>query len=214
MAVANASPNVEVYFVLPDQMLGVMRTRWNPDITRAIAGDLDCVAATRSNDSGAIHKAIVVINIKQRAEAGVAHCLLEKIVNPLGLGSDTDADPRPSIFSEWDAPHAISYADTLLIRALYAPDMQPGTPKASARSLALRFFSQQRLDATEWTTRLPRARLTLAGRRAVATNLPMDKRERVCPDPVKTCAERSPLEGISLQTGSELDPRNVPRAFG
>ena len=149
MTVSNASPNVEVYFVPPDQMLGVMRKRWNPDITHAIAEDLECVAATRSDDSGAIHKAIVVINIKQRTEAGVAHCLLEKLVEALGLGGDTDAEPRPSIFSKWDTLDAISYADILLIRALYAPDMQPGTPKAVARTLALRFFSQQRLDATE-----------------------------------------------------------------
>ena len=153
MTVTNASPNVEVYLVLPDQMLGMMRKRWNPDITRAIAEDPDCVSATRSDDSGAIYRAIVVTNIKQRAEAGIAHCLLEKFVKTLGLGSDTDADPRPawrpSIFSEWDAPDAISYADALLIRALCAPDMQPGTPKANARSIALQFFSQQRIDFTE-----------------------------------------------------------------
>ena len=104
MTVTNASPNVEIYLVLPDQMLGMMRKRWNPDITRAIAEDPDCVSATRSDDSGAIYRAIVVTNIKQRAEAGIAHCLLEKFVKTLGLGSDADADPRPSIFSEWMHP--------------------------------------------------------------------------------------------------------------
>ena len=74
----------------------------------------------------------------------------------------------------------VAYPDQAeVICALHAPDMQSGTPNASARFFALQSFSQQRLDATEWTTRLPR-RLLNRSRSSGRCLQPADRRSRSC----------------------------------
>ena len=93
-----------------------------------------CFFLSYYGDDGVLVAARVVINADLGQEV-VTHCLLEEVTQSLGMPNDDDAIV-PSIFNDTMQLDALSFIDKVIVRMLYDPRLDPGTPRAEALRVA------------------------------------------------------------------------------
>lgn len=118
----------------------------DPEIIKNAAAPLTCFFLTSKKPPDTIVWGIIVINVQRTLEA-IDHCLLEELVQSLGLPNDTDM-LRPSIFSDKDRLLELSRSDEILLRTLYDERMTEGLDRESALNVARRIIA-------DWDQRLP-----------------------------------------------------------
>ena len=139
-------PNFSIFFVPALQMANpYLADDVDRSLLRKLTGEGGCYfLAWSDKKSGAILKARIVVNV-ERLMKRINHCLLEEIVQSMGLPNDI-ISRWPSIFSDSDAVTELSRSDTILIRTLYHPKIEAGLPRAVAMTRARAIIAK--LDAT------------------------------------------------------------------
>lgn len=102
-------------------------------LKQELAAPGGCYFVSLADADGRLKRAFVVVNVERPADQ-IRHCLLEELVQAMGLPNDTSAF-RPSIFSDHDRLHALTERDQWLVRALYDRRIQPGMTKKTAWKL-------------------------------------------------------------------------------
>ena len=96
----------------------------DPQLIQTLAGPRSCYFLSFKKPADQIVRSIIVIN-EQRSIEAIDHCLLEELVQSMGLPNDTDV-MRPSIFSDKDRMVSLSRNDELLLRTVYDPRLKAG----------------------------------------------------------------------------------------
>jgi len=117
-----------------------------PEYIKRLAAPLSCYFLSFKKPPDTIVRGVIVVNSQRSAEA-TEHCLLEELVQSMGLPNDTNM-LRPSIFSDHDHLLALSRSDEILLRTLYDERMTEGLGVAEALVVARRIIS-------DWDRRLP-----------------------------------------------------------
>ncbi len=138
--------NLTILFLAGPEMKNVKIKGVDKNYIETIAAHQTCFFISFKKPPDTIVRGIIVVN-KDRKEEVTAHCLLEEIVQNLGLPNDTNM-LRPSIFSDADQLTSLSRHDEILIRTLYDPRMTEGLDRASALNVARKII-------TDWDQRLP-----------------------------------------------------------
>jgi hypothetical protein len=121
---------IDIVFVKRDEMDKVPLPGVAPDLIRKLASSGGCYFISARKPEDTFVKAIVVANVERPAEH-LDSCLLEELIQSLGLPNDSDA-LRPSIFSDRDRLTSLSRVDRILVRALYDRRLPAGTPRERA----------------------------------------------------------------------------------
>ena len=139
-------PNFSIFFVPALQMANpYLADDVDRTLLRKLTGEGGCYfLAWSDKKSGAILKARIVVNV-ERLMKRINHCLLEEIVQSMGLPNDI-ITRWPSIFSDSGVVTELSRSDTILIRTLYHPKIKVGLPRAEAMTRARAIIGK--LDAT------------------------------------------------------------------
>ncbi len=96
--------------------------------------------------TGEIERAIVVIPVDHaRARGILTRCIVEETTQALGLPNDFD-DANPSVFNDTSRLKDLSAHDILLLRLLYHPELEVGTPRRDALLTAARLLPLLRRD--------------------------------------------------------------------
>lgn len=138
--------NLTIAFLPALEMGNVSINGVDPAYIRQIAAPLTCYFLSFKKPPDTIIRGLIVVNA-QRSEAEIEHCLLEELVQSMGLPNDTNM-LRPSIFSDHDQLLAISRSDEILLRTLYDERMTEGLGRDEALNVARRII-------TDWDRRLP-----------------------------------------------------------
>ncbi|NQV44892.1 MAG: DUF2927 domain-containing protein [Rhodospirillales bacterium] len=138
--------NLTILFLPPEEMGKVKIKGVNPEYIRQIASPLSCYFLSFKKPPDSIVRGVIVVN-KQRSDEAIEHCLLEELVQSMGLPNDTDM-LRPSIFSDHDRITKLSRSDEILLRTLYDERMTEGLGREEALLVA-------RVIITDWDQRLP-----------------------------------------------------------
>lgn len=139
-----ARENVTIAFVPANQMSKVRIATVDPELIRTLAGPRSCYFLSFREQPDRISRSVVVVN-KERTSRAINHCLLEEVLQSLGLPNDSNLI-RPSVFSDLDSPAKLSRSDEILVRALYDPRLEPGTPREQALEVVRAIIEE--LDAT------------------------------------------------------------------
>ena len=102
----------------------------DPAILQRLARPGVCYFLTRSVRTGAMFRALIVVNAELPAEQMDA-CLLEEMTQAFGLPNDSDV-LAPSVFNQKSTQQELSESDVLMLRTLYDKRLPPGTPRADA----------------------------------------------------------------------------------
>jgi hypothetical protein len=90
--------------------------------------------------TGEIERAIVVIPYDHAKEHGIlTRCIVEETTQAMGLPNDFD-DANPSVFNDTSRLKDLSAHDILLLRLLYHPELEVGTPRRDALLTAARLL--------------------------------------------------------------------------
>jgi hypothetical protein len=89
-----------------------------------------CYFLTRSISTGALFRALIIVN-NELPPAQMDACLLEEMTQAMGLPNDSDII-SPSIFNQNSTAQALSDSDLLLLKTLYDIRLPAGTPKVDA----------------------------------------------------------------------------------
>ncbi len=138
--------NLTILFLPAMEMSKVKINGVDPDYIRQIAAPLSCYFLSFKKPPDTIVRAVIVVNT-QRSDEAINHCLLEELVQSMGLPNDTDM-LRPSIFSDNDQLFALSRSDKILLRTLYDERMTEGLGLDAALNVAREII-------TDWDQRLP-----------------------------------------------------------
>ena len=132
---SNDSLNMHIVFV-PRAMMGKLNIlNADPELVREAAAAGGCYFIFFPDREAAKITYIVIVVNSDRDAAGINHCLLEEMIQSLGLSNDSDM-LRPSIFSDYDRLYELSRWDEVLVRTLYDARMTPGLPRKEALKLA------------------------------------------------------------------------------
>lgn len=131
---AGQSENVTVAFVPALEMAKLPGVTVDQKMLDLLAAPRSCYFLVRSNKQGEINQSVIVVNAELDT-ASIYHCLLEELIQSMGLPNDTDI-LRPSIFSDKDRLERISRTDEILVRTLYDPRMRVGTDRNNALRIA------------------------------------------------------------------------------
>jgi len=118
----------------------------DPDYIHRLAAQLGCYFLSFKSPPDSIVRGVVVVN-NQRSDEAIEHCLLEELVQSMGLPNDTDM-LRPSIFSDLDRLTSLSRSDEILLRTLYDERMTEGLGHEEALLVARKII-------IDWDRRLP-----------------------------------------------------------
>lgn len=133
-------PNVEIYFVPKSEFWAIARRNgWYSSFDRKFIESAACFGKLRKRKSR-YYSAIVGIKTDQGRHFAES-CLLEEVVQMLGLSADTEL-LRPSIFSRRDQITELSVNDKLLLRTLYDDRIAPGMGRAEAMRVARRVIAE------------------------------------------------------------------------
>jgi hypothetical protein len=99
-----------------------------------------CYFLSYSKEDRIVYAAVVanVEGPKQMLE----HCLLEEMTQMMGLPNDDDR-VSPSMFNDSERHMALTQVDVALVKALYDPALQPGTPRAETLAFVKKLFLRQ-----------------------------------------------------------------------
>ncbi|MEQ8664524.1 MAG: DUF2927 domain-containing protein [Rhodospirillales bacterium] len=125
-----AKENVTIAFVPASQMSKVKVATVDPKLIQTLAGPQSCYFLSFRETPDEISRSVIVVN-KERTARAINHCLLEEVLQSLGLPNDSDLI-RPSVFSDLDNPTQLTRSDEILVRALYDPRLKVGTPREEA----------------------------------------------------------------------------------
>ncbi len=129
--------------------LEMARPPWihgNQEFLDQLAGPRSCYFLVKNTPEGKILNSVIIAN-SDLDLTSIYHCLLEELIQSIGLPNDTDM-LRPSIFSDRDRLARISRSDEVLIRTLYDPRMVAGLEKTEALKVA-------RVIIAEWNSVIP-----------------------------------------------------------
>lgn len=136
--------NVTIVFVPANRMSKIAVDTVDPGLIRKLAGSRSCYFLSFRDPPTTIIRSIIVVN-NERTSRAINHCLLEEVLQSLGLPNDTNLI-RPSLFSDLDNIIEMSRSDEILVRALYDPRLVPGTPRTEALRVVRGIIEE--LDAT------------------------------------------------------------------
>ncbi|MEX0694546.1 MAG: DUF2927 domain-containing protein [Rhodospirillales bacterium] len=102
----------------------------DPAILNKLAQPGVCYFLTRSVSTGAMFRALIVVN-NELPPAQMDACLLEEMTQAMGLPNDSDII-SPSIFNQNSTAQSLSNSDLLLLKTLYDIRLPAGTPKVDA----------------------------------------------------------------------------------
>lgn len=122
--------NVSIAFVPEDQLSKITIKGVEPRLIQTLAGPRTCYFLSFRDPPSDIIRSIIVVN-NERSSRAINHCLLEEVLQSIGLPNDSDLI-RPSLFSDRDSVIAVTRSDEILVRALYDPRLEPGTPREAA----------------------------------------------------------------------------------
>ncbi len=135
--------NVTVVFVPRVQMSKIKIDTVDPKLIRTLSGPGSCYFLAFRDPPDAIVRSIIVVN-NERSSRAINHCLLEEVLQSLGLPNDSDLI-RPSVFSDLDTVTSIQRTDEILVRTLYDPRLTPGMNRDEALVVARQVIAE--LDA-------------------------------------------------------------------
>lgn len=138
--------NLTILFLPALEMGNVEINGVDPEYIRKLSAPRSCYFISFKYPPDSIIRSVIVVN-SQRSDEEINHCLLEELVQSMGLPNDTDM-LRPSIFSDHDRLSVLSRSDEILIRTLYDGRMTEGLEKASALRVAREIIE-------DWDRRLP-----------------------------------------------------------
>jgi len=140
IATAFERTNVDIYFVPEIKFWPtIQRAGWTKESDRHFVYQAHCFGLPRGNHSGTT-SALIGIRTDWKRPL-IESCLLEKLVQSLGLPADTEL-LRPSIFSRSDSPRELSLNDKVLIRTLYDERITPGMARADAMRIARKVIAE------------------------------------------------------------------------
>lgn len=114
-----------VITIVPRTLMSSVSFPGVPERTlRHLLGPGRCFFLIWPSRDWAVQKARIVIN-SNLEEEHINHCLLEELVQSLGLPNDSDR-LRPSVFNESAMLTELSDLDRVLIRTMYDPRIEPG----------------------------------------------------------------------------------------
>jgi len=91
-----------------------------------------------------LERAVVVIPVDHvKARGLMTRCIVEETTQSLGLPNDSD-DANPSVFNDRSRLKDLSAHDLLLLRLLYHPELEVGTPRRAALLTAARLLPRLR----------------------------------------------------------------------
>lgn len=102
----------------------------DPAILSRLAQPGGCYFLTRSISTGALFRALIIVN-NDLPPAEMDACLLEEMTQAMGLPNDSDII-SPSIFNQNSTAQALSGSDLLLLKTLYDIRLPAGTSKVDA----------------------------------------------------------------------------------
>lgn len=113
-----------------------------------LPADAACLFGIQTNIHHAIQRAWVVIPVDHAQEHGMlVGCIVEELTQAMGLPNDSDR-VFPSIFNDKTPEVLLTGLDSLLIKMLYAADIQPGMREAKVRPVLARLIQQWQQDGT------------------------------------------------------------------
>lgn len=98
------------------------------------------IASADKEDPGEIAVGAVMIG-SDIDESLQRHCILEELVQIVGLASDA-CDYRPSLFCEDDHVMEMTPADRILVKTLYDPRLTPGMSRAEAMPIVAKIIAE------------------------------------------------------------------------
>lgn len=114
----------------------------DPEILKRLSRPGVCYFLTRSINTGAMFRSLIVVNTQLPPEQMDA-CLLEEMTQAMGLPNDSDI-VSPSIFNQTSTRRDLADSDILLLQTLYDKRLPAGTPRADALRIG-REIMQERL---------------------------------------------------------------------
>jgi len=137
-------PNFMINFVPRNQMANPNVVDADPKLLRRLASEGGCFFLIWSNSkTGELEKAVIVVNA-ERLLIRINHCLLEEMIQSLGLPNDTNLI-TPSIFADGSRRTELSRSDKIILKALYDPRLKPGMRRDDALAMARKVIIE--LDA-------------------------------------------------------------------
>ena len=106
----------------------------DPKILARLAEPGVCYFVTRAIRSGAMFRALIVVNAAL-PPAQMDTCILEEMTQAMGLPNDSDV-VTPSIFNQASSQRELSDSDKIILRALYDRRLPAGTPASDAANIA------------------------------------------------------------------------------
>ena len=106
----------------------------DPQVLARLAAPGVCYFVTRAIRSGAMFRALIVVNAAL-PPAQMDACLLEEMTQAMGLPNDSDV-VRPSIFNQQSIRRELSDSDKIILRTLYDRRLPAGTPAVDAVNIA------------------------------------------------------------------------------
>lgn len=113
----------------------------DPAILKRLAKPGVCYFLTHSIRSGAMFRALIVVNAELPPDQMDA-CLLEEMTQAMGLPNDSDI-VQPSVFNQESTRQTLSNTDVLLVETLYDKRLPAGTPRNDALRIARELLSEK-----------------------------------------------------------------------
>ncbi len=131
--------NIKIIFVKRARMGKLKLPQVSPKMLTRLASPGGCYfvaykSGPGKKQAGRIHSSIIVVNA-ERDISGINHCLLEEIVQSIGMPNDSNK-LRPSIFSDKDRLFELSPVDKIMLRVLYDNKMKMGMKPKQAQITA------------------------------------------------------------------------------
>jgi len=127
--------NFIINFVPRRQMGNPHLAKANPKLLKRMAAEGGCFFLLWADrTSGNISRAVIVVN-SERLLIRINHCLLEEMIQSLGLPNDSNMI-SPSIFSDRSRRTDLTRTDLIILKTLYDSRMKVGMAKEKALALA------------------------------------------------------------------------------
>ncbi len=142
-----AAANLTVVFTDLVHMPDAVKQLSGQDKPR-IPADAACLFGIQTDARKAIQRAWVVIPVDHAQEHGMlVGCIVEELTQAMGLPNDSDK-VFPSIFNDKTPEVLLTGLDGLLLKMLYATDIQPGMREPQVRPVLARLIQQWQQDGT------------------------------------------------------------------
>lgn len=105
-------------------------------LARLMTGNACIGSVFPEPETGLIKAAVVLIPNGEYTDLLMRACIVEEMTQMLGLLNDSD-EIKPSIFNDHSRYIDLTEHDRLLLRVLYAPELEPGMGPEEARAAAL-----------------------------------------------------------------------------